>query len=522
MFYNENILLNLHYKQQAFVIFILLMGKSYFRETVDFYFKKYWFYIGMFAIAIVYLFFPNNNHLQDSWGYAGSVKHGVDLFYAHHLLYIPLNRIIYIGLKALFPSLDALSLMQFINGVVALCCLFLLRKIIIKQTNDTSNANVWMFFVGCSFGLMRFAVEAEVYIIPIFLSLLSSYFYLIYLKNMQAKYAFYSGCFASLACLFHQIHLFWGIGLFFGFLLTKKTKVILLYLISTPIVLIVYSLVLVYYNQVDFSFSNLFHFLAEYYYTPNADMHIGMSNLIITGITFFRTFFQVHGIVLDVFRLIPISYLVLPIVGLLIIHSLFVFFKTIKIRLNRNSTSFEWTHLLIFIFQFGFAFYSQGNSEFMVMLPLLIAIIIHLFLEFDVAVIKQLAFAMLIWNFAFAIFPNHHFNYQNNKELLTVVKNNPDKVFILKESGLLVNQYFYEYGTNESGRLLDNDNKNKIKEIKQKRNLFYTDILTKKTPYNRVNFTKRNDTSNLLFVRHIQRINSAMGGFYIDEVKSLD
>ena len=492
------------------------------KEQITRIFSNNGFYSIMFVLSIVYLLFPNNNHLVDSLSYGGSVKFGVDLFAAHHLLFSCFNRLIFIVIQFIYPTVDALKLIQFTNGIFALSSLLLLRKIIIKQTADVTKANAWILFVGCSFGVMRFAAEAETYILPIFFSLLSSYFYQNFLREKASKDIVLSGFFASVACLFHQIHLFWGIGLFLGLLFKKKLKPLFLFALTTPIVLVGYSLVLVYYNHIALSFNNLFHFLAEYYYSPNSDTLLGMKDLLITGITFFRTFFQVHGVILDVLRLAPVAYVLIPVVLVLLAIGVLKLFKTVKFKLLRSDISFERTHLLIFILQFGFAFYSHGNSEFMVMLPFTMAIFLSLFVEFDFLVLRNLSFAMLVWNLSFAILPYHFIDYQNDKELLRMIENNPDKIFILKERNTVVNEYFYAHGVQEYYRIIENGNKKVILKHKRNNEVFYTDVLTKKVPYNRVDFTTTNSSSNLLFVRHITRINSAMGGFYIDEVRSLD
>jgi len=480
------------------------------------------FYVIFGLVAFIYLRFPTNSHLADSFDYGASVKYGYKLFSAHHLLYNSANYLIFESVKLVYPPIDALRLMQFTDAIFALLCLLLLRRIISKQTGNEVKANVWTFFAACSFGVMRFAVEAETYIIPIFFSLLSSNCYFNYLKTKQEKNALYSGFFASVACLFHQIHLFWGIGLFIGFVRTKKLKNVFLFAILTPLVLIVYSIVLVYYNHVSFTIHNLLQFLAQYYFSDNAKVEIGMGNLIVTLITFVRTFFQVHGTVIEVLKLLPATFFAVLVVVVLMIFVVYKFFKTMSFRAIHTNASFEQTHLMIFVFQLGFAFFSYGNSEFMVMLPFLIAMFINLFVDFDLIVVKGFALCMLIWNTTFSIFPNYFIDYQNNKSLISEIKRNPDKIFILEESYLIVNQYFYEYGIYNCYRIVDNTDKPAIKRLKKKKAIFYTDILTKKVAYSRVQFTTTEKNNNLVFVRHVNRVSSSFGGFYIDEVKCLD
>jgi hypothetical protein len=438
----------------------------------------------MIIIAITYLFFPNNNHLIDSVCYAGNVKFGVELFSSHHLLYTYFNYLAFRFFVLIFPLIDALRLMQLINGTFGLLCLLLLRKIIANQINNKKIAESWTFFVACSFGIMRFAVEAETYILPIFFSLLSSFFFLKYLRNQERKNVFLSGLFASIACLFHQIHIFWGIGLFLGLLFSKTAKSTFIFLLSTPIVLICYSLVLIFYNHVSFSISNLFRFFAEYYFTDKVDLHLGLKDILISAITFTRTFFQVHGVVVETLRLKPGFYIILAVV---VASLFFLMFKTIKnVKFNPVSFSrknnFIWTHFIIFFLQFGFAFFSHGNSEFMVMLPFLMAILMPNFLSFDLNILRGFAVCMLIWNFSFGIFPNNYFDFQNNKELAKIIHKHSDKIFILKERNAIANQYFYHYGIQENNRMIDNDDKATIRKLKLKNNSFCTDILTKKRP----------------------------------------
>lgn len=498
------------------------IGKVF--QKACFFFCEYWFKLSMFIIALCYLLFPNNNHLGDSLGYAASVKYGMDLFSPHHLLFSYFYFVIFKAVSFIFPSLDALRFMQFGNGIFALFSLFLLRKILVLRTNDSVKANLWVLFVACSFAVMRFAVEAETYILPVFISLLSSYYYLKYLKTSRLVNIFLCGFFASLACLFHQIHLFWGIGLFVGLLLfTRRLKPLFLFFVPTPIVLIVYSLVLVLFNHVDFSVINLFRFLADYYYSDNADVSVGTSNVIITAITFFRTFFQVHGLVVSVLRLSWLTYLVVAIVLILTGYSVIKLIRTIEFeKISRSKSIFELTHLAIFVLQFGFAFYSHGNSEFMVMLPFVLAVFLSMYIRVDLVALRNLSIAMFIWNMIFGILPNHFLDYQRTKIMSKIVHDNSDKVFIVREKTALVNQYFYDFGMIENQRVIESTDKKSIRKFKAENAVFYTDILTKQMPYTRVNFTEDVSLANLKFVRHVVPVKSSLADYFVDEVKSSD
>lgn len=481
--------------------------------------SQYVFYLIMVIIVFVYLFFPGNNPFsEDSISYANNVKYGEDLFKSHHLLYNAFNYYLFTSLKLLTPSLDAYRFMQLVNGVFGLLCLFVFRKIVIQLSGDIIKANIWTFFTASCFGVMRFSVEIETYIIPIFFSLLSSLFYFKFLKTEKICYILFCSLMASTACLFHQIHLFWGIGLFVGFLTTRKIKQIISYALPTVSVLIVYSIVMTFYTEMEFSLANLWLYLADYYYSVDAEIGIGLSNFILTPISFFRTFFQVHGIIVDILHLMPLCWMVIPIVLIFVGFGVFSL-KGLKTKqLYLSKCKFETTHLLIFILQFTFAFFSEGNAEFMVMLPFLIPMFIHSFLDFDLKVIKYFSIGMLIWNFCFSVFPNHYFDYYNDSQLLCVIKENPDKAFILLQRNVVLEKYYYYTGDYEDDRLIHSYREDDILRLKSENKTFYTDFLSKKMPLNRDKIIHDWKYDHLFLVKHIKRINADLGTFFIDEV----
>lgn len=142
----------------------------------------------IFILSFIYFLFPTNTHLSDSYDYAASVRYADKLFSAHHLLYNSFNHLIFVSVKFIYPAVDAMRLMQFVDASFAVLCLIILRRILVLCHFDKSKSNVWTLFVACSFGVMRFAVEAETYIIPIFISLISSWYYLKSLQSGKLKY----------------------------------------------------------------------------------------------------------------------------------------------------------------------------------------------------------------------------------------------------------------------------------------------------------------------------------------------
>lgn len=490
------------------------------KNDKSFYSSQGVFYLLMFVVAIVYIFFQGNNLFsEDSIAYANNVKYGENLFWPHHLLYSAFNYCLFVPSKQIIHSLDALRFMQFMNGVFGLLCLFVFHKIMTQLTCDREKTNVWTFFVASCFGVMRFSVEVEAYIIPIFFSLLSSLSFLKFLKTEQRRYVILCSLSASVACLFHQIHLFWGIGLFIGFVLNGKLKDVLLYSFPTLSVLIIYSLVMFLYDGIEFSCSNLWSYLSHYYYSENAEVGLGVSNLVLTPISFIRTFFQVHGIILDVLRLIPLFWVIIPIVFFLLGLSLY-HLKGIHIKKTRFiEHRYEFIHLIIFVSQFLFAFFSHGNAEFMVMLPFLIPLFIYSVLDFNLKGVYYFSTAMLIWNFCFSIYPNHRFDYFNNRQLLQAIERNTEAAFILMQRNIIVEQHYYETGKYEEDRLIHFERDKDILRLQSENRIFHTDLLSRKMPFNRARFINDSDYKSLHLVRHIEQIDTDLGCFNIDQVE---
>jgi len=478
------------------------------------------FHLIALSLFSIFIIFPANHHLSDAYSYASSVKYGIDLFAPHHLLYNSFNYLIKEFLSIFINDIDVIRLMISTNAVFALLSMFLMRKILLSLFLDKNKAAVWTLLAVCSFGFMRFSTEVETFIIPIFLSLLSTYFFQKHLKLNLNRYALYSGIFASLACLFHQIHLFWGVGLLVGFITNRKLKPTLLYLATTPSVIFIYSLVILFYNNSYLSVNNIFSYIADYYYSDKADVSIGINNIIITIITFTRTFFQVHGSLLLIFEKYMIASALSSLFTTLCMIISFKLLTIKKIKNKISSNVFVFTHLLIFILQLSFAIFSHGNSEFMVMLPFLIAIFLPFIIEINIKSILCFTMGMFMWNFSFGIIPNHYIDYQNNKQLISHIAKNNNSYYILKENYLVSSYYLYEYGNDSYGKIIPIDFN--IRDIKISDNTkFYTDIFSKKTPYSRVDFTTSIDTSKIKFIKHTKWINNTMGGFYIDEVKIL-
>ena len=251
---------------------------------------------------------------------------------------------------------------------------------------------------------------------------------------------------ASLACLFHQIHFFWWFGLLLGTIfITRKFKYVLLFAIPALIVPVSYLLVIPLYYKMPLTYFNIIHFVFHDFYTGGVTTTIGLNNFYMTGISFIRTFFQVHGILIILIKnswvyVIPI----LTLIGL----STYILFKNknfVRRKVSSNQ-SFIYVHLTIFILQLAFAFYSVGNAEFMVMLPFLLLMVLLFFFEIKKSVLWLIALALLIWNFSFGIYPNYKFDFSGRNFIVEKVMSNPTSLFIVDNKPLIDNAIYYQTG----------------------------------------------------------------------------
>jgi len=334
-----------------------------------------------------------------------------------------------------------------------LCCIVLLR-ILIMLSNNLLKSVLLMLIAAFSFGFWRFATENENYIIPIFFSLLGSLFFVSsYAKGLYSyKNIILSGIFATMGCLYHQIHIFWFLGLFFGWIMIdgafhlKRGIVFAAGFIIAPFA---YLLVISMDLGQSLSMYNISHFVLHDYYTGAAGNHIGLNNCLLGGINLFRTFFQVHG---QIWVMISNNKLWL-IPGILtlgsILYAVVFIFKEKDLSIPKKSglptqNVTMKAHLLIFILQLLFAIYNIGNAEFMVMLPVLAVIILA---KADWIPVKSLAFtaaSLFIWNFCFGIYPNHQLHFNADDQVTQFIIRHPEDKFIAAEPAIILNQYYYQ------------------------------------------------------------------------------
>jgi hypothetical protein len=466
-------------------------------------------YILILFMLFLYLSFPCADSTIDAWSYAASVQWGEEIFRSHHLLYnvVPLmfyKSLVFLGFK---PEPLALSIL--LNGVFAAMILVVLLQFLQLLQTEVLKRNALLLFTGSSFAIMRFATENETYIIPVFLSLWASYFFYKALQEQRKKHYFLSGSLAALACLFHQIHFFWWLILLLSLLFQKVKKRLnfaLLFLLPALMVPLTYLAVIIFDLKQDLNATNIMYFVFEEFHRGNVDTLISTDNFKFFFINIFRTFFQLHGYFLFLFR--EHLFFILP----LIISSVLIVLAFVKGKVSlhfRSSHGFFFrTHLLIVFLQLLFAFYSVGNAEFMVILPPLSALLIACLSNISGLFIRNMALAMLIWNFSLGILPLNKYDFNSTEKIYQKINADKDALYILFDKIRIENRYYYDHG-GYPNHLINAPyyyiRKNKTEELEaiitnahEKNKLVLTDCIGNRGFINRANMLQKSDNESFL------------------------
>ncbi|MCD8263818.1 MAG: hypothetical protein LUD02_06360 [Tannerellaceae bacterium] len=282
-----------------------------------------------------------------------------------------------------------------------------------------------LILLGSCFGFIRYATEGETYILPLFFSLWASY------SALQQKSIFKVALLASIACLFHQIHFFWWLGLLFFSLSSfpgNKLKNFFLYSLPSWIVPVAYFLAFYFIeNDSTHLVEFIFHDYMKY---EDVRFDLNYLSIFLTPISFIRTFFQVHGYMYPLVLKYKMLWCVVAIsISLFLVGC----YKLKDIKVRKNSCTIErkfaLSHLLIFILQLLFAFISDGNAEFMVMLPF--ALCLYLFFAFDFRnlFISYFAASIFLWNICLSVIPYHFLQIIPDFSVSRFIEEHPDEVF---------------------------------------------------------------------------------------------
>jgi len=409
-------------------------------------------FIAVIIIGALYILLPSSNNTLDALGYASCMRDGVDLFLPHHLLYNALGYVI----VHLSGITNPLLFMCFINAVFATGCLLIARLIILPFTGEKTRAAL-IILMGASFGFMRFAIDNEPYIVALFFSLSASWV-LLTKKNIIA-----ASLLAAIACLFHQIYVFWWLGLLFFIIQTFDTnrlKNALQYIVPALIVPACYFLVFTFtHTDSKTIIEFVFHDYIKYDYVSLTFKPV---TLLLAPISLIRTFFQVHGYIPGLLQRFYYLWIGVFIAAAFFLAGVFSLKNAITKKTSEPyETKFAVAHLYIFVLQFLFAFISDGNAKFMIMIPFALCIFFIIKYQIKERLLIYFASGLFFWNLTFGLLPCHFYELTPNASMSHYVQAHPAETYLLKDMGWTNNLLRY-YHPGQTYRLINPRN---IKEV---------------------------------------------------------
>ncbi len=392
------------------------------------------------AFILICFIFQTNNSTIDAYGYAADIKYGENIFRPHHLLYNALGY----ALSLIFIESEPLVMMQTINALFALGCLWVLYAILRLLNFDIKFNRSAILICASSFGLLRFATENEVYIIPLFFSLTGTFYFIRYQLQKKISLAIYSSILMGIAALFHQMHIIWLLVTAATFIISNRKNGVLYLLISSIIVAVVYFSIIIFYNHESLTIDSICRFVLYDYYSGEATSTVGLSNFYLTGINFMRSFIQIHG---NIYYLIKCNYIyIIPIAIctflLLVQIKKYIKYKSGGLQVDKPYPKTIKNYILsVFLAHLLFAFYAQGNAEFMVMLPFLAIIYLGFILEKYHIDFRHTGMAIFVWNLSYALIPQTYDDLQNKEYLMKHY--HKEDIYILQQANLYKNMFYY-------------------------------------------------------------------------------
>ncbi|MDR0971429.1 MAG: hypothetical protein LBM25_03480 [Bacteroidales bacterium] len=430
----------------------------------------------IFLLGLFYLIFLSRYPSSDAYANAFLSITGKDLFKPHHLLYSGFG---YIILKIFNnTSFEPIRILQVVNVLFAILSLIVTRQILKRANQKEGLIASALIFLGSCFGFLRFAVDNECYIIPLFFSIVSINF----IQSLSIQTKTYKvvlcGLSTAIGCLFHQIVVFVLICSFFFILFREKFKNVVIFVLISLIIPLVYFLV-IYFNFGEINIKTITNFVLHDYVNDTAQMPILKNIFPLFFLSFIRTFIQVHGYIHTIIIDSPIfSYLTIAFSFIFFVLGIVKLFK-IK-RCSINLFSQKWMVLFLWsllIFYLAFAIFSNSNAEFMVIVPFLIVFLLVYYLKNIRKSLLYFAIMLLIWNFFFFLIPFSTMKMNNNYDIAKKIHQKEDAIFLLDSKVEVDNIYAYKYrkepvNTFKPSKITSEEFNNWIKDKKE----IYTDV----------------------------------------------
>lgn len=408
------------------------------------YFRKKPSYLVVFCLTVIYLLFLSINPVSDAYSNAYSSLWGKELLRPHHLLYCLYGRLI---LKIFaFAQLEPIVVLQISNALVAGGCLLVLRRIIKRINPEEKFITSSILFCGACFGFMRFATDNECYMIPLFFNLLAIYYVQVFLIRNSYSRMLKAAISLVFACLFHQISILVWLSVAGVLVFNRNKKYILCFLAVSLAIPAVY-VVSVYSLSGEVSVKSTIEFALTDYMNGTAQMPQVKQVLVLSFVSLIRTFVQVHGYMFDFVKdNLAISIIVIAMVACFFVLGCIAFVKD-KHRVLRLFHERRFVRMLwvLLIFTFCFAAFSNGNAEFMTMIPFLV-VMLHAYYFSCQKPLILLGLSLLLWNFTFALYPLGRIKMTPDSDIASMIRNNENAVFVLRNKNMVENICLYKYG----------------------------------------------------------------------------
>ena len=480
--------------------------------------KKLLEYIPFGILGVLFIVLPTENANIDSWYYAACVKYKTNSFNSHHLLYNIFGNIWNDFIHFLNPNVDTLWSLNALNAISACLTLVVFYNLLLRFGQNKQSALFFGLSVGVCFGFMRFATDAETYILPILFSTLSTYYYF---KPIRYLNITISALFGMLAVCTHQLHIWWTLAIYLNVIANKEysKNQKLFYSLTLFSGVILYYLVY-YFNFNNSSFTN---FILGEYQKGNAGIDFSLKALTLTLINIFRTVFQVHGLIYHFALKHSVISVIIVIIELSLIYHLFsnrkLLFKVTKITGKRLS---RHLFLIAIVLHVLFAFLSSGNAEFMAMLPFLFVAYIAIANNFNCNKNALLIpVIILIWNVYFGLLPQRFENLNKMTTQVNYTRTHNKDYFLWSNKPLIENKLAYEKGFYQHYNFITIDSVNVLLNGGK---TVYTDLKNTKTAFSRESIIKSDLKTSAIDRFELEKVDSfenLYGINYIYQIKGI-
>jgi hypothetical protein len=247
---------------------------------------------------------------------------------------------------------------------------------------------------------------------------------------------------------------------------------------------------------------------------------LGIKNILFTPINFIRTFIQIHG---DILLILKIYKVYLIAIGGIILLTTILFYsrflklihsvKSISFKRIKDNCKFSNPLILCILFHLLFAFYSEGNAEFMVMLPMLMLIWFSQNNLVHFQLVKGLTICLIIWNTMLFIIPSKQYDFKEiafitkGIQSISLSKNTPVE-FITNNNVIFSN--YVEYENLVAKRIKINITVKSIEEFNEGPNvalskcIMLTDAIENTFVTDRKSIVSKLDNQNGLFKQKFQ------------------